>query len=161
MCECFYEKINSRKEVIEEMPTIRSRYDSYKSSDGHTYEEPSITQQQFKNDADINYIVQMYDSTGVYPNAVGTDQRSPMFGDFANLPENAQDAYNQILDARHNFDRLPLEIRQRFNYDPAAFLEFVQNPNNIDELVAMGLATKAEVAPPESVNNSPEEGQPK
>ena len=40
---------------------------------------------------------------------------------------------------------MPLEVRKRFNYDPSAFLEFAENPNNLDELVSMGLATKTEI----------------
>lgn len=145
------------------MPTIRSRYDCYTESKGHEFTDASITQQQFKNDADINYIVQMFDSTGVYPGQTGASPREPVYGDFAELPENAQAAYNQILDARNNFNQLPLEIRQRFNYDAGAFFEFVQDPNNVDELVALGLATKTEITPPKveenAVNNSPEKGQ--
>ena len=66
----------------------------------------------------------------------------PVFGDFASLPDNAQEMYNRMIEAKNNFDNLPLEVRKRFNYDPAAFLEFVDNPENLDELVTMGLATK-------------------
>jgi hypothetical protein len=47
-----------------------------------------------------------------------------------------------MIEAKNNFDNLPLEVRKRFNYDPAAFLEFADNLENLDELVAMGLATK-------------------
>jgi hypothetical protein len=47
-----------------------------------------------------------------------------------------------MIEAKSNFDNLPLEVRKQFNYDPAAFLEFVDNPENLDQLVAMGLATK-------------------
>ena len=143
------------------MPTIRDRYGCYVESAGHIFNEPSITQQQFKNDADINYIVQMYDSTGVYPGQTGASPRQPQFGDFAALPDNAQAAYNQILAARDDFNSLPLAIRQRFNYDAGAFFDFVQDPANVDELVALGLATKTEITPPaeplkEPLNNSPE-----
>lgn len=138
------------------MPTIRDHYGCYVESTGHVFNEPSITQQQFKNDADINYIVQMYDSTGVYPGQTGASPRQPQFGDFAALPENAQEAYNQILAARDDFNSLPLAIRQRFNYDAGAFFDFVQDPANVDELVALGLATKTEIAPPAAtLNNTP------
>lgn len=123
------------------MPKIRSFYEHGVSA-GFRSKEPSLTQQQFKDEADINYIIKMYDSSGVYPGATGATPREPMYGDFTDLPENAQEAYNQIIEAKNNFNQLPLEIRQRFNYDPSAFLDFVQNPANMKELVSLGLATE-------------------
>lgn len=124
---------------------IRSRYSSG-VREGWSSTVPSMTQQQFKDEADINYIISMYDSTGVMPTFHGDGQPAqPMFGDFAELPDNAQEMYNRMIQAKANFDNLPLEVRKRFNYDPSAFLEFAENPNNLDELVSMGLATKTEI----------------
>lgn len=124
---------------------IRSRYDNG-IREGWSSSQPSMTQQQFRDEADINYIVSMYDSTGVMPTFHGDGQPpQPVFGDFAELPDNAQEMYNRMIQARDDFNNLPLEVRKKFNYDPAAFLEFAENPNNADELVAMGLATKTEI----------------
>ena len=124
---------------------IRSRYSSG-VREGWSSTVPSMTQQQFKDEADINYIISMYDSTGVMPTFHGDGQPAqPMFGDFAELPDNAQEMYNRMIQAKANFDNLPLEVRKRFNYDPSAFLEFAENPNNLDELVSMGLAIKTEI----------------
>lgn len=124
---------------------IRSRYNAG-VREGWKSSVPSMTQQQFKDEADINYIVSMYDSSGVMPTFHGDGQPAqPVFGDFASLPDNAQEMYNRMIEAKNNFDSLPLEVRKRFNYDPAAFLDFVDNPENLDELVAMGLATKTAI----------------
>lgn len=121
---------------------IRSRYNAG-VREGWKSSVPSMTQQQFKDEADINYIVSMYDSSGVMPTFHGDGQPAqPVFGDFTSLPDNAQEMYNLMIEAKNNFDNLPLEVRKHFNYDPAAFLEFADNPENLDELVAMGLATK-------------------
>lgn len=133
---------------------IRSRYNAG-VREGWKSSVPSMTQQQFKDEADINYIVSMYDSSGVMPTFHGDGQPAqPVFGDFASLPDNAQEMYNRLIEAKNNFDNLPLEVRKRFNYDPAAFLEFVDNPENLDELVAMGLATKTTAAVPNLDDNS-------
>lgn len=133
---------------------IRSRYNAG-VREGWKSSVPSMTQQQFKDEADINYIVSMYDSSGVMPTFHGDGQPAqPVFGDFASLPDNAQEMYNRIIEAKNNFDNLPLEVRKRFNYDPAAFLDFVDNPENLDELVAMGLATKTTAALPNLDDNS-------
>lgn len=123
------------------MPKIRTYYE-HVESEGYVSENPSVTQQQFKDEADINYIVRIYDAQGVIPGQTGAVPREPMFGDFSDLPENAQEAYNQILEAKANFDNLDVEIRKRFNFDPAAFFEFVQDPANVDELVSLGLAVR-------------------
>ena len=121
---------------------IRSRYNAG-TREGWKSSVPSMTQQQFKDEADINYIVSMYDSSGVMPTFHGDGQPAqPVFGDFASLPDNAQEMYNLMIEARNNFNSLPLDVRKRFNYDPASFLEFAENPENLDELVSMGLATK-------------------
>lgn len=134
---------------------IRSRYNAG-TREGWKSSVPSMTQQQFKDEADINYIVSMYDSSGVMPTFHGDGQPAqPVFGDFASLPDNAQEMYNRMIEAKDNFDKLPLDVRKRFNYDPAAFLEFVDNPENLDDLVAMGLATKT-VAGVDGNANSPD-----
>ena len=133
---------------------IRSRYNAG-VREGWKSSVPSMTQQQFKDEADINYIVSMYDSSGVMPTFHGDGQPAqPVFGDFASLPDNAQEMYNCMIEAKNNFDNLPLDVRKRFNYDPAAFLEFVDNPENLDELVAMGLATKTTAVVPNLDDNS-------
>lgn len=132
---------------------IRSRYNAG-VREGWKSSVPSMTQQQFKDEADINYIVSMYDSSGVMPTFHGDGQPAqPVFGDFASLPDNAQEMYNRMIEAKNNFDSLPLEVRKRFNYDPAAFLDFVDNPANLDELVAMGLATKTVIKPSNDTGN--------
>ena len=64
---------------------IRSRY-NFGVREGWSSSVPSMTQQQFKDEADINYIVSMYDSTGVMPTFHGDGQPSrPMFGDFQQI----------------------------------------------------------------------------
>lgn len=139
---------------------IRSRYNPG-TRDGWQSTVPSMTQQQFRDEADINYIISMYDSTGVMPTYHGDGQPAqPMFGDFAELPDNAQDVYNQMLAAKADFDSLPLDVRKRFDYDPAAFLAFVDDPNNADELVAMGLATKTAIQEPTINTNNPDNNTP-
>lgn len=139
---------------------IRSRYNPG-TRDGWQSTVPSMTQQQFRDEADINYIISMYDSTGVMPSYHGDGQPAqPMFGDFAELPDNAQDVYNQMLAAKADFDNLPLDVRKRFDYDPAAFLAFVDDPNNADELVAMGLATKTAIQEPTINTNNPDNNTP-
>jgi phage internal scaffolding protein len=49
------------------------------------------------------------------------------------------DAMNKVASANSMFEQLPGKVRARFDNNPAQFLDFVQNPNNADELKSMGL----------------------
>ena len=134
------------------MVAIRTRYDVCVESAGFdNSDEPSMTQQAFKDDCDINNIIRSYDASGVYIRPQESDgTRQPMFGDFTQMPADMQTAYNLMLDARANFDQLDVSIRERFNYDPSKFLGFVQDPKNRDECVQLGLL--APIPTPEPVS---------
>lgn len=141
------------------MVKIRTVYE-HGVSPGFVSVSPSLTQQQFAEESDINYIVRRFNADGVYPSMNPVDEsRRPMFGDFTNIPESPQEAYDFMIQAKNNFDLLPLDVRRRFNFDPGAFLDFASNPNNMDELVAMGLASKVDSV--DNVNdNTPPAGSP-
>lgn len=36
------------------------------------------------------------------------------------------------------FDEIPAAIRQKFNNDPGQFIDFMQNPENIESIEALG-----------------------
>lgn len=103
---------------------------------------PSLTQQQFKEESDINNIIASYNTTGLLTNPLVQSARQPMFGDFSNLPQDYMQVQNQLLEAQANFMGLPAKIRQRFNNNPAELISFLQNPDNFDEAVELGLMEK-------------------
>lgn len=129
-------------------PTIRKFYERT----GYPMEvfEESLTHQEFVKESNINSIMAKYKRTGQLPMVQG----KPMFGDFATLPE-YQDALNLVLDADSAFSDLPSEVRTRFNNDPAEFVEFCSNPDNLAEAVELGLAP-----PPDTVNSVSGETEP-
>jgi len=98
-------------------------------------DDPSLTRQEFAEEADINSIMAKYQKTGLVP---GTD-RQPMYGDFADLPS-YMEAQEIILRADAAFSALPAEVRRRFDNDPAEFVEFASDPKNIDQMRVWGLA---------------------
>lgn len=111
---------------------------------------PSLTQQQFKEEADINNIIASYNTTGLLTNPLVQSARQPIFGDFSNLPQDYMQVQNQLLQAQADFMDLPAKIRQRFNNNPAELISFLQNPNNVDEAIELGLmekTSKSELAP--------------
>lgn len=103
---------------------------------------PSRTKQSFRDECDVNQIMKRF------KNSMGVDYLSRFngyvdgqFGDFTGVVD-YRSAIDQIRQARGVFDALPAKVRARFQNDPAAFLDFVQDPKNGDELVSLGLATK-------------------
>jgi len=57
------------------------------------------------------------------------------------------EAMTLVVNAQAIFDHLPAETRARFGNDPGALSEFMQNPENHDEAVKLGLR-KDYKAPP-------------
>lgn len=118
---------------------IRSNYnyDQQEASEasGVTCAEPTLTQQSFKDQQDINRIVKQYAKTGV---AVQTT-RKPMAEDFVGITD-YHSAMNAIRAGDEAFEALPSNIRERFNNDPAEFVDFCLDEANNEEAAKLGLA---------------------
>lgn len=129
------------------------------------FKEPSLTQQQFKEEADINNIIASVNAQGTAGNPLWSGVRKPFYGDFAHIPTDDYLAAQELIStARENFMALPSETRKYFNNNPAELLAFIQsNPDNT-KLVESGLAllpkNKIEEVTTEKVPApSPEEGE--
>jgi len=109
-------------------------------------EGKSMTKQSMKDECDINNIVKKYDRTGVLTHV---NTYEAQYGEVS-----AQDFLEAMLivkEAENMFQSLPSEVRSRFDGDPAKFLEFMDNPDNIDEMVELGLAEYQEQDEPVEV----------
>lgn len=131
-------------EIIEEPTYFQERYVRKNGSIGirtiDTYK--SQTDQSFKDQCDVNNIVKRYEQTGQMPHitrAVGTYMDSTQFGDYA-------ESLQRVLNANDAFMMLPATIRERFANDPAKLIEFMQNPNNSEEGVKLGLLVETKNA---------------
>jgi len=113
----------------------------------------SLTQQQFKEDSDINTIVARARRTGILgdPNA----PRKPMFGDYSNSASFLE-MRNYIATANQRFEALPAKLRRRSGNDPLQVVRFVEDPENKEEAIALGLLPKP--VPGEPVPNLPSPG---
>jgi len=125
-------------------PFLRTayNYDTNEASDesGLACTDKSKTKQSFKDECDINTIVKRFGITGELPIGV----RMPSYGDFTSVG-NFHEAMNAIAQANESFDAMPAEIRARFHNDPAEFVEFCGNDNNIEEARKLGLVPAAEI----------------
>lgn len=126
-----------------------TRYDPAQSS-GIVFSKPSLTQQHFKDECDINQIVATYQETGIMPQ--GT--REPLFGDFAGIPTSFQESQNLFKEAQDKFYSLPSDLRKMLDNSPQKLLEFMSNPANSEACVKFGLFSKpAEKPKKDNVQN--------
>lgn len=102
--------------------------------------------QSMKKDCDINNILRKYKKTGHLPELI---KRNAQYGDFSQI-EDYQTSLNTVKKAQEQFDSLSAEVRKKFENDPAKMLDFVSNPENIEEMYNLGLAVK-----PEEINEEP------
>ncbi|UPW41540.1 internal scaffolding protein [Peromfec virus RodF8_61] len=104
---------------------------------------PSMTQQQFKEESNINNIIDRYKATGYLTDPLNPSTRKPIYGDFSEIPS-YQEVCNVIAAANEAFDALPAALRKRFNNDPQELLDFLNDEANTDEAIALGLVDKDE-----------------
>ena len=104
---------------------------------------PEITQQNFKNETDVNTILRRYDKTGLITHV---NNAAAQYGDFTAVNEYKENL-NAVIAAQDAFDQLPSDIRKRFGNDPGEFFEFATNPTNQEDLVKLGLANAPQYVP--------------
>lgn len=105
------------------------------------FDEPSLTKQCFSQECDINAIMARSAESGFISHG---NSDMPRYGDFTDVV-GYQESLNIVMKAQQSFSSLPAQVRSRFSNDPANLLEFVQNPDNYDEAVALGLVEKRTV----------------
>jgi phage internal scaffolding protein len=129
------------------MPVIRKAYDE---ENGH-YEvgisfDPAEkrTKEAFAEESNINNIVDKYLKTGIMTHV---SQYKENYGEATSQDFKA--AMDLVTRTQQMFDDLPSELRNKFNGNPSDFLDYVQNPNNKDEITRLGLTTTPEELNPQ------------
>lgn len=134
---------------------LRSMYnydtDAASNESGLACEEPTLAQQHFKEECDINYILQQFNITGVLPQ----NPISPRYGDFSGISD-YHTALNRVIAAQEEFDSLPAQIRARFDNDPAKLIEFLDDEANRPEAEELGLVEKVAAEAVEATSVTPE-----
>ncbi len=87
------------------------------------------TKQCHKDECDINKIMARFDKTGTISHLAKFEG---VYADYSDFDFHEQT--NKLTQGREIFDALPAEIRREFGQSPAAFFEFVNDPENIDHL---------------------------
>lgn len=119
---------------------------------------PSLTRQEFAEECDINVLMEKYEKSGIISHI---NPREPQYLDVTGLPD-LQTAHDIIQTATREFMALPAKTRAAFQNDPMEFVKFAEDPANIDQMRAWGLAPPAkepeapsDAAPPAADNNPP------
>lgn len=132
---------------------IKSYYsDCRKETEGICFTEPSMTQQHFKDECEIDTILRKYETTGFLVDPL-TPRRQAQFGDFSEV-QDFQTAQNKVAEVTEYFDSLPASIRSRFGNRVSEFLTFVTDPANRKACEELGIFV------PEGVSESSPQGQP-
>ena len=97
--------------------------------------ETKCAQDHFKDECDVNRIIERYQATGVLTHVQNNQAR------YGEMPsgEAFQSMMTQIAEARSLFEELPSKARQHFNHDPVQFLNYIQDDPSLDILDDLGL----------------------
>jgi len=119
------------------MITARSQYDERLpvASDLSFEGDKGVTKQSDLKDCDLNVMFKRFEKTGQLPDLIAKNGR---YGDFSEVPD-YQEAVSIVRLAEEQFMALDAHLRNRFENNPAKFLEFATDPKNLDEIEKMGL----------------------
>lgn len=90
---------------------------------------PGRTKQSFKDQTDVNKIIQRYQKTGVMSHL---EKHGAVYGEFGDYDFHHH--MQQLAKGKEIFEQLPSELRREFNQNPSEFFEFVNNPDNQERL---------------------------
>lgn len=97
--------------------------------------DETLAQQHFKDEVDINRMVMTYAKTGLMNQSVAKPFEDL---DFVGVTD-YQSALNQVLAGQEAFNSLDSKLRNRFNNDPAEFLDWFAQADH-KQLDEAGLA---------------------
>ena len=104
------------------MSQVRSQY-SPRLSITVNCEEPTLTQQHFKDEVDVTNIVNRYALTRD-PTILKRTQE--IYGDATSI--SFTEAMHTVKQAESEFHELPDEVKAQYNYEPSEWLQDVVNP---------------------------------
>jgi phage internal scaffolding protein len=138
----------------------RKKYGFYRPHEHHGFDNcdpntgeilPSMTRQSEMEACDIHNILKQFSQQG-FEQLVRDNAARGQYADLTALPD-YQEALEIVLKSQEAFAALPSQVRDRFQNDPARFVEFLADPANQDEAIRLGLAhdTRVPEPPPQKV----------
>lgn len=132
-------KLNEIKTIVTRRPngTLRIRHDFSNC--------PTMAEQHTAHLSDINYLMKKMqpDELAMYIAARNQHRREILGHDFSQEPS-LQDARQVVYESKKYFEQLPEEIRKNFP-NHLEFLKFIDNPQNAEKMIKLGLLTKQQI----------------
>lgn len=111
-----------------------------------TFTEDSLADQNFKDETDVNMILAKY-KVSRNPAVLGLGFNgeplgNPKYGDdYADIGT-YQDCLQVVVEAEEQFMQLPASIRKEVGNTPEGMLKWIQDPNNYERGVELGIFEK-------------------
>lgn len=127
---------------IPTLPINNPYYNRFKTAYGPklkvaiTFPAEGRTKQSFKDECDINKIMAKFQTTGLIE---FVNQNQGRYLDCTGV--DYQEAMLTVANANSMFQSLPSGIRAYFENDPALFVDFASNPENLPQMHEMGLTS--------------------
>lgn len=102
-------------------------YSKIKNNPIASESKPSLTDQKFKDQCDINFIVNQYVKLGI-----PIPQEQVNYGDLTDVKD-YDEALMTVAQYKSAFESLPAVERERFHGDVREYLEFITNRDNLQE----------------------------
>lgn len=100
--------------------------------------EPSMTDQQYGEQSDVNLILNKYAKTGQLTHV---SKMQGQYADVSGIPD-LHEALQNVKLANDSFMELPSDVRRRFMNSPALMIEFLNDSANDAEAIKLGLKSK-------------------
>ena len=96
------------------------------------------TQQQHKDECDVNQIIAKYKKTGLITHL---NKNPGAYSDLTDIPSYTE-ALQTIITASDAFNALPSDFRYELHNDPQELINFLKNPANDERAIKLGLKVK-------------------
>lgn len=126
------DKINVEEVVNKKIPKVRDRYSEDVVVVLNTGE--GLTQQEFRDETDINLILQKY---GVY--AIAGEHPPEVYRDVSK-DYDYMEAFQAVQEAQEAFASLPAHARRALGDDPVKLMQLSQTEDGVKQLVKLGFA---------------------
>lgn len=115
---------------------LRDFYVEHEPVDLYCDPDEGMTRQEFADECDINVLMATYERTGALNHF---NRVEPQYLDVSDVPDLPRSI--AIIEAANAaFMTLPASTRREFDNDPVKFVEFAQNPDNLEKMREWNLA---------------------
>lgn len=117
---------------------------------GEKNDSPTMTQQHYKDECDLNQILARHKGSGELSAlqmrqllaqsaaVTPTSPRLPQFADYSDLPD-FSDIKRSFVRASHAFAEIPVNVRMQFGNNPEVFYNTLTDPKQHQKLRDVGL----------------------